>query len=445
MFNFITHNSITNRLRTRARAFVENEEGGMAIFGLFIFATMATVGAVGLDVAHLITARTQLQVAADLVAHAAIYNRDTMNAVDAKQAALRIVYAGMPTNQYGSVLSTQDITFGTYDPDTGVFTESALSRSAVQVSTERAATSDNPVASMLFQFVGIDDWDVRASAVFTTFRPMCFREGFVADGVVDLQSNNGYSNGFCIHSNEYVSMNSNNSFEAGTVVSMPNTADLDLPQSGFQTNLGLQAALRSGTYRMRILNRIDRLIAEIGTYGSASMPSYITSSTIERRTGSRFNATNFVPGRIHRITCSGARVTIEAGTILRNVVVIVPCEIRLGSGVILEDVVMVSTATGANSISSPSGLQVGRDDNCAVGGGAQIVTKGGMSFPADLRMFGGQLIALGDISFAANANGIEGASMVAGGQISGTSNMAMGFCGAGMEGNFEAEYFRLAR
>jgi hypothetical protein len=38
-------------------------------------------------------------------------------------------------------------------------------------------------------------------------------------------------------------------------------------------------------------------------------------------------------------------------------------------------------------------------------------------------------IAKGDVSFAANANGIEGASIIAGGQISGTSNMTMGFCG----------------
>ena len=41
------------------------------------------------------------------------------------------------------------------------------------------------------------------------------------------------------------------------------------------------------------------------------------------------------------------------------------------------------------------------------------------------------------------AEGIEGASMIAGGLISGTSNMSMGFCGKSVEG-YEAEYFRLA-
>ena len=76
-------------------------------------------------------------------------------------------------------------------------------------------------------------------------------------------------------------------------------------------------------------------------------------------------------------------------------------------------------------MASAAKLKVGRDDSCA----------------AD----GSQLLALGDIEFTANADGIEGASFIAGGTISGTSNMIMGFCNhAGMERNFEAEYFRLA-
>ena len=40
----------------------------------------------------------------------------------------------------------------------------------------------------------------------------------------------------------------------------------------------------------------------------------------------------------------------------------------------------------------------------------------------------------------ANADGIVGASVVAGGGISGTSNRARGFCGTGVK-----DYFRLAR
>ena len=74
------------------------------------------------------------------------------------------------------------------------------------------------------------------------------------------------------------------------------------------------------------------------------------------------------------------------------------------------------------------------------------MTTGGMKFTADLRLYGGQLIAKKAISFSANADGIEGASIISGETIDGTSNMNMGFCdGSGMENNFESDYFRLAR
>jgi len=68
-----------------------------------------------------------------------------------------------------------------------------------------------------------------------------------------------------------------------------------------------------------------------------------------------------------------------------------------------------------------------------------------MKFASNLQTYGGQFIAEGDIDFAANSDGVEGASMVAGGTISGASNLAMGFCGgSGMEDSFEAAYCRLA-
>ena len=90
-------------------------------------------------------------------------------------------------------------------------------------------------------------------------------------------------------------------------------------------------------------------------------------------------------------------------------------------------------------------FRIGRNDGCAPGGGAQLLTMGGVEFAAAMEIYGGQVIAKGDITFTANAYGVQGASLISGGTLSGTSNMAMGFCGGGgMEDNFEAEYFRLA-
>ncbi|MEZ5722095.1 MAG: hypothetical protein R3D59_10870 [Paracoccaceae bacterium] len=121
------------------------------------------------------------------------------------------------------------------------------------------------------------------------------------------------------------------------------------------------------------------------------------------------------------------------------------CEMKFGEGVILRNTVIVNESTSDKSFNTASGLQIGDDDDCATGGGAQLVTRGGVSIPAQLSMFGGQILAAGDISFEAEADGIQGASIVSGGRIEGSSGATMGFCnGAGMENNFEAEYFRLA-
>ena len=141
-----------------------------------------------------------------------------------------------PYARYGEIIDAADIVFGDWDYDTDTFIIDNTSRNAVMVTTQRNSAKSNAIVGFLSHWIGKDTWDVVTPSVFTTYRPTCLREGFVADNIVDIQSNNGYYNGFCIHANNYVSVNSNNTFQAGTIVSMPNENDLDLPQSGFETN-----------------------------------------------------------------------------------------------------------------------------------------------------------------------------------------------------------------
>ena len=231
---------------------------------------------------------------------------------------------------------------------------------------------------------------------------------------------------------------------------MPNEDDVVLPRSGYETNTGLQAALRSGYYRPRILDKMEDIFDSFeGVAGSDPnyIPDYITNTfPIDLSSaGSTLDETNFTVGRIHTMNCGNpGRVTISPSVTLTGFVFISDCEVKIANGSVLEDVVIATRNTNFDSINTPSALQVGRDDNCAEGGGAQLLTMGGMKFAAGLMMYGGQLLAQGDIDFTANADGIEGASMVAGGTIDGESNMQMSFCDGGMEDNYEAEYFRLS-
>ena len=70
---------------------------------------------------------------------------------------------------------------------------------------------------------------------------------------------------------------------------------------------------------------------------------------------------------------------------------------------------------------------------------------GGISLASNMNAYGAQFLALGDIQFTVQADGIEGISVVAGGEIESTSGIDMGFCnGAGMGNNWLAEYYRMA-
>jgi hypothetical protein len=430
------------------KRFHADDNASITIFALFMFMTMAVVAGLAVDISNLMARRTYLQVAADAAGHAAIYTRETGSEDEAILKALEIAEGAMPREVFGQVLTENDIQFGTYDRETRTFTELPGSRKAVFVATGQIAARDNSVASYLLKLIGFGEIDVRTGAVYETFRPTCLREGFVADGVVDVQSNNTYFRGFCIHSNTYISINNNNFFEAGTVVSMPDLALLDIAASGYDQNEGLAAALREGQYNLRILNRLTDIIAGLQNMDPDYLPDYITSMIpVIFAPNKNIMQSDLVQGRVHIMTCinDGKQITLSNSLALHEMVIVTNCKMKFDNSVSIQDAIIATTHNSARSFNSSQGFTIGRDDNCAEGGGAQLLTMGGVSFPSGMEAYGGQIIAMGDIEFTANAYGIEGISLVAGGVISGTSNMEMGFCyGAGMEDNFEADYFRLA-
>ncbi len=270
---------------------------------------------------------------------------------------------------------------------------------------------------------------------------------------------------------------------------MPDTRDLVMPSGGFTKNAGLQNALRDGAYRIRVLQRIYDIIGGFDDSSSDYYRADYLKPAIKRNVMSastNLDASVWRAGEIHEFDCGnlgnasagsggvgtgggssgngngngngggkkgggsggggGNTVKIPSGTTLVRGAIYTDCLITIGSNSTLEDVLIISENRDIAAISGASGVTFGRDDGCAPGGGSQVVTLGGVNFPAKLSMYGSQIIAEKKIDFEANANGIEGVSMVSGGEIDSTSNMQMGFCnGAGMENRFEAEYFRMAR
>jgi Flp pilus assembly protein TadG len=424
--------------------FARATDGNATVWSLMMIATFLYLGGYAVDVSNLSTESIRLQAAVDSAAHAALVERELHTAEEAKIKALALAEANLDPAVYGNTLEAGNIVFGSWDDETQTFTADPALPNAVQATVYRTAANENALDTFMWQVAGVNAFDITASATYTTYVPTCFREGFVATDEVNIQSNNSYFSGFCIHSNAYVALNANNYFESGTVVSMPDLDQLQLPNSGFESNLGLESALREGSYNIRIIKRITDIVSTIDEPGSPYRPDYLTSSDPETLTGRTIDETDLIPGRLYYWNCTGGNGTIRIRTTpIRKVVIVTPCEVAFGANAELEDVVIVNSNTSMTSFSASSGLTLGKNDGCAEGGGVQLVTLGGMSLSANLAMYGSQLLAMKDIEFAARADGFQGAAIVSGGSISGTSNMNMSFCGTGMEDNFVAQYFRM--
>lgn len=423
-----------------------DDSGSITVLGLFLFIITLMISAYAVDYWNAVRDRTLLQVNTDATAHAALVTREFGTASAAITQAMAVAYANMPKSKYGDIVDASDITFGTWDATSRTFTANPNSRAAVRVTMHQTTSAGNPLPTFLFKLVGINSFDISTKSIFEAYYRGCMTEGFVANYAVDLQSNNSYENGFCIHSNDIVSINSNSYFEPGVQVTMPDPSTIQLPSSGFTSDPGLQQALGADSWDIRILSELDTIISGLSMGSALETPSYITNPTPVSYTQGKIGNGDLTSGNIYTASCNGnSPLNISAGTTLSNVVLVTNCMINFGSNVQLHDVVIADTNTNNKSITGASGLQVGLNDNCAPGGGAQIITDGGMDFPSAMSMFGGQLIAKGDVSFSADGNGVDGASVISGGTVSGTSNMTMAYCGTGMENNFQAEYFRMVQ
>lgn len=261
--------------------YLKDERGSATILALFLVLISATVGGLAIDFNKAMARRTHLQVTTDSVAHAALYTRERSSKEEAINKALQVAAVNLPSSRNGNALLHSDIEFGIWDAKTRTFTPDPGAKSAVRVSAHRLLERDNAVSNILLRMVGVKTFDLSRSAIYATYQPACFREGFVAEKMVDVQSNNSFQNGFCIHSNDYVKVSSNNYFGENTIASMPNTAHLQLPKSGFDSNEGLEDALRDNGYQLRIINQLDSLITDLRNNSYETRPDYILTSSVE--------------------------------------------------------------------------------------------------------------------------------------------------------------------
>ncbi|WP_295316180.1 Tad domain-containing protein, partial [Roseobacter sp.] len=296
--------------------FATEESGAVTPLAIFFCLIFIVMGGLAVDYNKAVSERSRLQIAADSAAHAALYTRELESVDDSVQAALSTINGMLPDMAFGNGILSSDVEFGVWDADTRQFSVDASSRSAARVFAEMTPERQNASRTILLSMIGMDTMNVGTSAIYASYFPACFREGFVAEDVVDIQSGNSYLDGFCIHSNTYVSLNSNNFFEPGTVVSMPDLEKLDIPQSGMDSNEGLDAALRAGKYRQKLLRRLPQRLADLKSNDVLDVDNNLTAEArmatltypplvlpVTLLPGRKVDPTVFAVPAIYHLTC----------------------------------------------------------------------------------------------------------------------------------------------
>ena len=140
---------MARRLR-KISDFASSDEGSITTGGLILIVTFMALGGLAVDVSNMVNQRTQLQMAADAAAHAALYDRNlTLDATPADAIASGVVMgeSNMPDRFHGDVVTPQDSSSGSGTPPAAASRRSPVraARSGSRpIATRQGATRSRP-------------------------------------------------------------------------------------------------------------------------------------------------------------------------------------------------------------------------------------------------------------------------------------------------------------
>ena len=439
-------------LREYACQFRTDETGAGTILGLLWFMLLVGITGMAVDVTNGFRSRTMLQATADAAALAGAI--DLPDQAAAVATAISYADENMPSVAYGDVLDPADVLVGLWDGAARSLDTAAALPDSVMVTARQAEQNSNPVPVSFLRIIGLMNWNVQAQAVAQRFVPECLEDGLDAGGGVYISSNNDFVNEICLHGQQGVKMQNNNSFEPGVTVSMPDPGNqLVIPAVGMISNPGLPEALRENILAPRMVNHVDEIMLDFLDPASPVLPAYIDTALPVIVVDDKYKFDTYFQGRIYEVQCDpNKQVSVPANTSLRNVVIIADCNISVGANASLSNVVLGSTALGngaqpldSSNINFSANVDLGAADDCAPGGGVQIFSSASVHFSSSMTVNGVQIVAGGDVDLGARGQGVNGISVQAGGDITLTSNNMFGLCSGGAPNLQTVAYYRLVR
>ena len=460
---------------TSFHRFLHDESGGYTIWSLIWFSLYVAMGGLAVDVTDAYRNQTMLQSTADASSLAAVMSLPDQT--DGLAQALFYAADNMNPAINGQVLMGAEVIFGNWDFDTRTFTPGTTAPDAVRVITRRDDANSNPLATNFLRILGLwslplDRWNISVEAIATKYIPEClgYYNSLIAGNRIDITSNNGFTE-TCMHAQNIdedpgpdyaIDLGNNNIFGDDVEISMSDLDDLNGKPNVCINNPGLcdPGTLVEGDMWPKTVKIIDAIITGL----NSADPEYVMDALYQTDevTLDTINPTVVVidqnyagpyePYTVYIVNCNADNniLGLPGGVVIEKVVIVADCKIKGGSGVILRDVILASSATGnganplyQHSIDFPSDVQIGTTDFCTDGSGqVHMYSAASAKIAAGPTVYGLRAVVAGDFEFSAN-NDVYGISVEAGHNITTTANGEFTYCPGGVIDAPIASQYRL--
>ncbi len=229
------------------KRFSNEEDGVTATIIALTLPVLLGFAAVAIDMSYANSTRTEVQVTASSAALAGVQQivdadeNGIADNDDYRLGAVEFAYRNMALSKHGNIVES---TCGTYDPvggqvsgsgecsdvkvgnwapltrtftawDDAGFDPGTMDLDAVRVLAHRSQDNGNPLGLFLAPAVGLAEQEINVSAVaWSDSSPLnCYNQGIFANGWLDMDSNNTFTDAICLYGEEGVKIQSVNCFQ----------------------------------------------------------------------------------------------------------------------------------------------------------------------------------------------------------------------------------------
>lgn len=422
--------------------YAEDEDGGGTIFSLFLFVTLAMILGIMVDATNAWRNSTMLASAADMGSHAgAVALANSGAEADAIAAARTQVQINMPTARFGDTVGQSgDIHLLHFDPDTKRLSTSGP-RNAVAVRANQLDERRNAVGTFLLKFAGVMSWDVNAVSVaaFDVSAECSGTDGIYGEARIRASSQNHFGNGYCVHSNDHVWLPQQNTFEPGSLVSMPDIADCgnkcnDTANPGIRaTEINMifpdfgdfidttyddfaASGLGAGTSKdVFFATRSVGDLAPLREAGVLEDTEVALLGEVVELSHAEFHALETLPsGLVYTVGCpsngnsAGTKLTFNGSTgRMRDAAVLTNCSLDFGDGSQVAGSLIVTTrASSSATVTASENVTIGDNvaGSCAPEDRTTIMSVSGVGVPAKFAASNVTLIVDDTVDIASSSN-----------------------------------------